>query len=149
MFMQLDFLYGGGHGHAALRHYFRHEVIPLLNSSYSDQVGRALFTAAAEVGEILAWTAYDIGNHGLANRYLVSTLRLTRVADDRMMGATILANMSHQANYLGDFPRAARLARAAVEGGHGTSTPRAKACSPLTKRAHWQAARTWLGPPGP
>lgn len=28
MFMQLDFKYGGGHGHKALRHYFRQEVLP-------------------------------------------------------------------------------------------------------------------------
>lgn len=127
MFMRLDFLFGGGHGHAALRHYFRHEVLPLLNAGYSEKVGRALFTAAAEMSEVLAWTAYDIGNHHLANRYLLAALRLTQITDDRMMGATILANMSHQANYLGDVPRAARLARAAVEGGRGRATPRAQA----------------------
>jgi hypothetical protein len=127
MFMRLDFLFGGGHGHAALRHYYRHEVLPLLSASYSENVGHALFTAAAEMGEVLAWTAYDIGNHHLANRYLLATLRLTEVTNDRMMGATILANMSHQANYLGDIPRAGRLARAAVEGGRDRATPRAQA----------------------
>jgi hypothetical protein len=58
----------------------------------------------------------------------LSTLRLTQVTDDRMMGSRILANMSHQANYLGQAPRAARLARAAVEGGgNGRATPRAMA----------------------
>jgi hypothetical protein len=127
MFMRLDFLFGGGHGHAALRHYFRQEVLPLLNAGYSEKVGQALFTAASEMGEVLAWTAYDVGNHHLANRYLLASLRLTQATDDRMMGATILANMSHQANYLGEVPRAARLARAAVEGGRGRATPRAQA----------------------
>ncbi|WP_435128504.1 sporulation protein [Actinacidiphila sp. bgisy144] len=127
MFMRLDFLFGGGHGHAALRHYFRQEVLPLLNGGYSEKVGRSLFAAAAEMGEVLAWTAYDVGNHQLANRYLLASLRLTQVIDDRMMGATILANMSHQANYLGRIPRAARLARAAVEGGRYRATPRARA----------------------
>ncbi|WP_329131100.1 sporulation protein [Streptomyces sp. NBC_01476] len=127
MFMRLDFLFGGGHGHAALRHYFRHEVLPLLSAGYSEKVGQALFTAAAEMGEVLAWTAYDVGNHHLANRYLLAALRLTQITDDRMMGAALLANMSHQANYLGDVPRAARLARAAVEGGRGRTTPRAQA----------------------
>jgi hypothetical protein len=127
MFMRLDFLFGGGHGHAALRHYFRHEVLPLLNGGYSEKVGQALFTSAAEMGEVLAWTAYDVGNHHLANRYLLASLRLTQITDDRMMGATILANMSHQANYLGKLPRAARLARAAVEGGRHRTTPRARA----------------------
>lgn len=127
MFMHLDFKFGGGHGHRPLRHYFREDVLPLLGASYSHGVGRALFGVAAEISQLLAWTAYDTGNHALADRYLVATLRLTQVVDDRMMGARILTNMSHQANYLGQAPRAVRLARASVEGGRGRSTPRAMA----------------------
>ncbi|CAM5708161.1 Sporulation protein OS=Streptomyces fumanus OX=67302 GN=GCM10018772_13070 PE=4 SV=1 [Streptomyces fumanus] len=126
-FMQLDFKYGGGHGHKALRHYFRHEVLPLLNASYSEKVGTALFGAAAEVSQLLAWTAYDSGNHRLAHRYLTSTLRLSQVIDDRMFGARILGNLSHQANYLGNHRQAIQLARAAVEGAKGKATPRAMA----------------------
>ncbi|MFB8244754.1 sporulation protein [Streptomyces sp. NPDC055952] len=126
-FMQLDFKYGGGHGHKALRHYFRHEVLPLLSASYSEKVGTALFGAAAEVSQLLAWTAYDSGNHQLAHRYLTSTLRLSQVIDDRMFGARILGNLSHQANYLGNHTQAIQLARAAVEGAKGRATPRAMA----------------------
>ncbi|QWB24511.1 MULTISPECIES: sporulation protein [Streptomyces] len=126
-FMQLDFKYGGGHGHKALRHYFRHEVLPLLSASYSEKVGTALFGAAAEVSQLLAWTAYDSGNHPLAHRYLTSTLRLSQVIDDRMFGARILGNLSHQANYLGNHAQAIQLARAAVEGAKGRATPRAMA----------------------
>jgi hypothetical protein len=127
MFMQLDFKYGGGHGHKALRHYFRHEVLPLLDASYSEKVGTALFGAAAEVSQLLAWTAYDTGNHHLAHRYLTSTLRLSQVIDDRMFGARILGNLSHQANYLGNHAQAIQPARAAVEGAKGQATPRAMA----------------------
>ncbi|MFC9059342.1 sporulation protein [Streptomyces sp. NPDC057074] len=127
MFMQLDFKYGGGHGHRALRHYFRHEVLPLLSASYSQKVGTALYGAAAEVSQLLAWTAYDTGNHRLAHRYLTSTLRLSQVIDDRMFGARILGNLSHQANYLGHHTQAIQLARAAVEGAKGRATPRAMA----------------------
>ncbi|WP_435242753.1 sporulation protein [Streptomyces cucumeris] len=126
-FMRLDFQFGGGHAHKAFRHYFREEVLPLLGGSYSTKAGKALFEAATEISQLLAWTAYDSGNHALAGRYLMSTLRLTQVIDDRMMGARILANMSHQANYLGQASRAARLARAAVEGGRTHSTPRGMA----------------------
>ncbi|MGW7409199.1 sporulation protein [Streptomyces sp. NPDC054833] len=124
-FMALDFKYGGGHGHKALRHYFRHEVLPLLDASYSEKVGTALFGAAAEVSQLLAWTAYDAGNHRLAHRYLTSTLRLTQVTGDRMFGARILTNLSHQANYLGNHAQAIQLARSSLEGGRGTATPRA------------------------
>ncbi|WP_327729311.1 sporulation protein [Streptomyces sp. NBC_00487] len=127
LFMQLDFKYGGGHGHKALRHYFREDVLPLLDTSYSEKVGTALFGAAAEISQLLAWTAYDVGNHRLAHRYLTSTLRLSQVIDDRMFGARILGNLSHQANYLGNHAQAIQLARAAVEGAKGRATPRALA----------------------
>ncbi|MEU3460433.1 sporulation protein [Streptomyces sp. NPDC006733] len=145
MFMRLDFLYGGGHGHKALRHYFRHEVLPLLGAGYSARVGNALFGAATEISQLLAWTAYDTGNHALADRYLLSTLRLTQVVDDRMMGARILANMSHQANYLGRPSRAVQLARAAVEGGKERSTPRAKALFAAHEARALSAARNHKG----
>ncbi|MEU5130054.1 sporulation protein [Streptomyces mobaraensis] len=125
MFMELDFQFGGGHGHKALRQYFRHEVLPLLSASYSEKVGAALHAAALEIAQLLGWTAYDSGNHRLAYQYLTATLRLTQITDDRMFGGRILANLSHQANYLGEYTRSARLARAALEGARGRATPRA------------------------
>ncbi|MER6051101.1 sporulation protein [Streptomyces sp. NPDC001793] len=124
-FMQLDFKFGGGHGHKALRYYFRYEVLPLLNATFSEQVGTALFGAASEISQLLAWSAYDSGNHRLAHQYLTSTLRLSQVTDDRMFGARILSNLSHQANYLGNHAQAINLARAAIEGAKGKATPRA------------------------
>jgi hypothetical protein len=48
MFMKLDFLYGGGDGHKALRYYFRHEVLPLLHMSHPEKTGRPLFVASVE-----------------------------------------------------------------------------------------------------
>jgi tetratricopeptide (TPR) repeat protein len=129
LFMQLDCKYGGGHGHKALRHYFREDVLPLLNASYSEKVGTSLFGAAAEISQLLAWTAYDVGNHRLAHRYLTSTMRLSQVIDDRMFSARILGNLSHQANYLGNHNQAIQLARAAVEGAKGRATPRVMALS--------------------
>src|SRR4051794_37961387 len=54
-------------------------------------------------------------------------LTAAQVIDDRLLGGIILANMSHQANYLGHTARSAQLARAALESGRGQTTPRAKA----------------------
>lgn len=116
LFMSLDFQFGGGHARAALAQYYVNDVCPLLEGRYSEPVGRQLFSAAAEVAQLLGWTAYDIGRHGLAQRYLIQALRLAQEADDRMMGGRLLANMSHQANYLGNFDQAVQLARAAQEG---------------------------------
>jgi hypothetical protein len=122
LFMKLDFQFGGGHARTALAQYFRHDVLPLLEGAYSQEVGRKLFSAAAEVAQLLGWTAYDLGRHGLAQRYLVQALRLSQAGDDRVMGGRILSNMSHQANYLGKFAEAAQLARAAQEGSRGIAT---------------------------
>ncbi|MDB5910576.1 MAG: regulator [Massilia sp.] len=122
LFMQMDFQFGGGHARAALAQYFERDVCPLLNGRFADPVGRDLFSAASEVAQLLGWTAYDIGRHGLAQRYLIQALRLAQAADDRMMGGRILSNMSHQATYLGNFAQAAQLARAAQEGSKGTAS---------------------------
>ncbi|MFD4144247.1 sporulation protein [Streptomyces sp. NPDC058572] len=119
MFMGLDFRLGGGNARASLVTYYREAVQPLLHSNFTDSVGRALFAAAAEVTQLLGWTAYDIGKHGLARRYFVQSLRLSQTADDRMMGARILSNLSHQANFLGRYSEAAQLARAAQQGAQG------------------------------
>ena len=70
----------------------------------------------------MGWTAYDIGRHGLAQRYLIQGLRLAQAADDRMMGGRLLSNMSHQATYLGNFGQAVQLARAAQEGSKGAAS---------------------------
>jgi len=120
LFMQMDFQFGGGHARAALAQYFANDVCPLLDGRFADHVGRQLFSAASQVAELLGWTAYDIGRH--AQRYFIQGLRLAQAADDRMMGGRLLASMSHQANYLGNFDQAVQLARAAQEGSRGAAT---------------------------
>ena len=122
IFMRMDFQFGGGHARAALAQYFAQDVCPLLDGRFTEQVGRQLFSAAAEVAQLLGWTAYDIGRHGLAQRYLIQALSLAQEADDRMMGGRLLSNLSHQANYLGHFDQAVQLARAAQEGAKGAAS---------------------------
>lgn len=122
LFMKMDFQFGGGHARAALAQYYVNDVCPLLEGRYTEQVGRQLFSAAAQVAELLGWTAYDIGRHGLAQRYLIQGLRLAQSADDRTMGGRLLSSLSHQANYLGNFDQAVQLARAAQEGSKGVAS---------------------------
>jgi hypothetical protein len=122
LFMQMDFEFGGGYARASLAQYYAHDVHPLLEGKFSDTVGRELFSAAAQVAQLLGWTAYDDGRHGLAQRYLLQGLRLAQAADDRMMGSRLLSNLSHQATYLGHFGEAIQLARAAQEGARGAAT---------------------------
>lgn len=111
--MELDFQLGGGHTRDLLLFYFRSQVLPLFGALPRGGGRRDLFVATAELAQMLGWSAYDAGRHGAAQRYFVHALRLAREADDRLLGARLLSNLSHQANYLGAFSHAVQLARAA------------------------------------
>ena len=111
--MDLDFVYGGGQVRKLLLFYFKSEVIPTVRKPAPEAVRRDLYSAAAEVAQLLGWCAYDVGRHGAAQRYFVLGLRLAREARDHMLGGRLLSNISHQANYLGKFGDAAQFARAA------------------------------------
>jgi tetratricopeptide (TPR) repeat protein len=124
-FMRLDFQFGGGHARSALVEYFRRDVEPMLRATFTEQIGRSLFGAAAELVQLMAWTAYDIGRNATAKGYLVQALRLAQAADDRMLGARMLAALSHQATFHGRYAEAEQLARAAQESAKGHATPTA------------------------
>ncbi len=114
MFSDLDFCFGGGHARHLLIEFLNRDVAGLLHGTYSDVIGKQLFSAAAEATLIGAWMAYDTGRHGLAQRYFVQSLGLAEAAGDRLLAGEILGRMSHQATYTGRFRDAADLARSAT-----------------------------------
>jgi hypothetical protein len=120
--MDLDFQFGGGHTRKMLLFYWKTEIVPALRQSYPSLIRREVFAAAADAAEVLGWSAYDAGRHGAAQRYFVQGLRLAREANDQLMGGQILSNLSHQANYLGNFSDAVQFARAAQAATTGTTT---------------------------
>jgi tetratricopeptide (TPR) repeat protein len=111
--MGLDFQFGGGHTRKMLLIYWNAEIVPALRRHYPGVIFRDVMSAAADAAQLLGWSAYDAGLHGAAQRYFVQGLRLAREANDRLMGGQILSNLSHQANYLGNFSEAIQFARAA------------------------------------
>ncbi|MFC8045548.1 hypothetical protein [Nocardia sp. NPDC057353] len=112
-FRDLDNRVGGGKVRPTIVQYLHSSVAPLLQSSYPEPIGRQLFATAAELTKLAGWAAYDLEEHGLAQRYLIQALRLSRAAGDAGLGAEILAAMSHQATYVGRPGDAVDLARAA------------------------------------
>jgi tetratricopeptide (TPR) repeat protein len=122
LFRSLDHAYGGGHARQALVRYLEHEAEPMLRGSYGEALGRRLFTAVADLTRLAGWTSYDIGAHGLAQRYFVQALRLAQAAGDRLYGGYVLISMSRQAVYLGHGREAVQLARVAQQG-IGTGAP--------------------------
>ncbi|MFX4294072.1 regulator [Streptomyces bohaiensis] len=127
LFRKLDNAYGGGHARQALIRYLEHELEPLLRGSYSEQTGRRIFAAAADLTRLAGWTAYDIAAHGLAQRYFVQALRLAQAAGDRGYGSYVLVSMSRQAVYLGHGREAVQLARVAQQGTAASAPPAVQA----------------------
>ncbi|MGN9839189.1 hypothetical protein ACTMTI_13810 [Nonomuraea sp. H19] len=113
-FGELDNRFGSGRVRTSVVKYLDSAVSPLLkNGSYGESTGRQLAAAAAELTRLAGWMAYDMEQHGLAQRYLIQALRLARGADDHTLGGEILAGMAHQAIYMGQPDHALDLARAA------------------------------------
>lgn len=125
--MGMDFQFGGGHTRTMLLTYWNTEIVPALRRRYPEVVARDVMSAAADAAQLLGWSAYDAGRHGAAQRYFVQGLRLAREGRDRLMGGQILSNLSHQANYLGNFSEAIQFARAAQAAtvGEASATVRA------------------------
>lgn len=114
--MAMDLKRGGGHTRRMLMHYYQDEAAPLLSWRYSDtNLRNDVFSAVAETLQLLGWSAYDSGSHGAARRYFSQAVRLSREAGDVMMTGRILSNMSHQANFLGNFDEALKFSRHAQE----------------------------------
>ncbi|MGC4852197.1 hypothetical protein ACLQ24_02090 [Micromonospora sp. DT4] len=125
LFQDMDVMRGGGHARTALVEYMQSYVLPLIKREHEPAVQRALYEAAAEQSYLVGWMAYDDGEHGLAQRYLIQALRLAQAADSAALGAHVLAGMSDQANLLGHPREALMLARA---GRHGLAEGDSPAC---------------------
>jgi hypothetical protein len=108
LFQEMDVMRGGGHARVALVEYMNSYVMPLLRRDHEHAVQLALYEAAAEQAYLVGWMAYDDGQHGLAQRYLIQSLRLAEASHNTVLGAHVLAGMSDQANLLG-YPREALM----------------------------------------
>ncbi|HUY52504.1 MAG TPA: helix-turn-helix transcriptional regulator [Streptosporangiaceae bacterium] len=136
LFRQLDDRFGGGHARQALVQYLSTDADRLLHGRYTEAVGRAVFSATAEATLLAAWMSYDsVPGSSLAQRYFIQALALAQAGDDRLLGASVLDAMSHQATYTGRFGEAANLARAAMTGTREIAT------ATLTSHFHIMEAR--------
>lgn len=124
-FQEMDVMRGGGHARVALVQYMDDYVMPLLREPHPDDISRALYEAASEQCYLVGWMAYDDGRHGLAQRYLIQSLRLAQASGNTALGAHVLAGMSDQANLLGHPKEAVSLAKA---GQHAITADDSAAC---------------------
>ncbi|MFI5829336.1 sporulation protein [Streptomyces sp. NPDC051578] len=153
-----DSKYGGGDWRSSMvPECLRVDAAPLLLGSYTDEVGRALFGATAELTRLAGWMAFDTGQQEAAQRYYIQALRLARAAADVPLGGYVLASMSLQATYRDHPDEGVDLAQAAVERNRGLATARtmsffrlvearahAKAGDPVAAGSALRAAEGWL-----
>jgi hypothetical protein len=136
-FADADHRLGGGYARTTLIHYVNQVVLPLLDGTYSDAIGRQLMAATARLCDLAGFMAFDSGAQGLGQRHYIQALRLAQASHDRALGAHILTDMAMQAQYLGHAAEACSLARAgqraAIQSGSYSSLAR---CSAMEARAH-------------
>ncbi len=131
-FRRLDNKFGGGHAHGLAAHYLNSNVLPILREgSCTDEVGRRLFGAAAQLAHLIGWTAYDTENHGSAELYFRNALEFSAAVGDVAFGGEILAAKSHHAIHLHRPKEALQLARASANAANAAAIPalRAEACA--------------------
>src|SRR5262249_33231575 len=90
--------------------------------SYTDTVGRRLYSSAGELMRLAGWLSFDAGDHGRAQRYWHTALYAAHAAGDRALGANIIGFMSCQSKDLHNRSRqAVTLAETALAGYCGAS----------------------------
>ena len=128
-FSQRDQQRGGRTGRTALIAYLRTEVADLIRSPATTERVRAhLMSAAGEMVYLAGWTAFDAGEHSLAQRYFRLALQLAAEAGDPPLAGHVVRAMAHQAVDLGHPNRALDLANASLTDGRYTqAVPRERA----------------------
>jgi transcriptional regulator with XRE-family HTH domain len=117
IFQELDVMRGGGHARNQLAQYLDSHVVPLLRANSPEtESGRTLYEAASEQLYLLGWMAFDNGEHVVAQRYLIQSLRLAESSKNIELGAHVLAGLSDQATLTGHPDHGVPLARTGIAG---------------------------------
>ncbi len=120
---RMDDVAGGGSVLAMAQQAFAWVAGLLDRASYDEHTGRALHVVLADLGQLCGWSSYDAGDYGLAQRYYVAGLRAAHTADDRPLGAHILATMANQTARQGQPADAVTFIETALAGTRGWATP--------------------------
>ncbi|MET8679299.1 sporulation protein [Streptomyces sp. NPDC004647] len=133
-----DSKYGGGNWKAnSVTDCLECRAAPLLQGTFSDEVGRELFSVTAELSRLAGWTAFDVGQHDAAQRHFIQALRLARAGGDVQLGCYVLTTMAMQALMRGFASEAVDMAQGAFERAKHDTVPRVLAFTKLIEaRAH-------------
>ncbi|MYW04781.1 hypothetical protein [Streptomyces sp. SID3343] len=125
-FQKMDVIDGGGdEARRLVAQYLTEQIMPLLGHPQAPAMQHALYEVASEQTYLAGWMAFDAGRHGLAERYLIQSLRLAQASGNKMLGSHVLAGLSDQATQLGYPEEGLNLARAGRHGLRGLTAPAA------------------------
>ncbi|MFJ2008095.1 sporulation protein [Streptomyces chartreusis] len=133
-----DSKYGGGNWKAnSVTDCLETRATPLLQGSFSDTIGRELFSVTAELSRLAGWTAFDVGQHDAAQRHFIQALSLARAGADVQLGCYVLTTMAMQALMRGFASEAVDMTQGAFNRAKGQTAPRVLAFTKLIEaRAH-------------
>ncbi|WP_374777122.1 Tat pathway signal protein [Streptomyces sp. NBC_01310] len=129
-FSRRDQQHGGrGAGRPALVAYLRTEVAAYLAGRFpSEEVRRAMTSAAGELAYLAGWTAFDAGEHPVAVAWFTVATKLAEEARDAPLAGHVLRAMAHQAVDLHHPRRALELAEGSmIERRYKLAAPRERA----------------------
>lgn len=98
---KLDHRYGSGHVREQVVQLLHREANTAMHGTYTDKTGKALLGAVAQLADLAAGTAVDVGRHALAQRYFIQSMDLAMCAGDRIYAAHTLMRMGHLALLVG------------------------------------------------
>lgn len=110
----LDDQFGGRHARPMAAAFLVNTVAPYLKADATEDVRKAMMSAASDLCYLTGYMAVDEGVHGLAQQYYLKALELAGAAEDHLTYCTTLRGMSVQAVDLRHGPEALRLADAAA-----------------------------------
>ena len=133
-----DSKYGGGNWKAnSVTACLEQRAAPLLDGSFTDAIGRELFSVTSELSRLAGWTAFDVGQHDAAQRHFIQALRLARAGGDVQLGCYVLTTMAMQSLLRGFAGEAIDMTQGAYERAKDTAAPRVLAFTKLIEaRAH-------------
>ncbi|WP_317454050.1 hypothetical protein [Streptomyces sp. TRM68416] len=114
LFSRSDASFGAGPVREPLRQYLSTTLLPWLRCDMKPAVRRELFSVAAQLTYLCAFTHFDMNRHAAAQRLYLTSVELAREAGDPVGHALGLRGLSVQAHALGHFAEARHLAEAAV-----------------------------------
>jgi transcriptional regulator with XRE-family HTH domain len=135
---RLDDHLAGGDTHALVSRELAATLRLTEDSSYTEDTGRELFAAIAELAQLAGWVTSDAGMPRKATTYYLTGVDAATRAGDSAGAASNLSSLAYQTANVGAPLDAVTLARAAVSGADG-APPKVRAL--LCERVAWAHAR--------